>query len=310
MSDLSFSRILMPISIYLFAALIYYHIKVEKPMKSKFFRLTLEKRYRVLSKYTFILIGTLSTIRCLCDIGLRFVEGNAVFFNNSGSPTTAAEIACNVLPHISVSAVNFGYFFVYVFLWLRQSIFYVHPILKILYNNAIKAFSFSIFIGYLFFTISAFIAHSILGNYALNKEGFCRVQEKMSNSTSYFQFLIGWIILSVMMQISLMSLFIYPLLKQASWHKNQQGMQNHRMLQLAKKAVIVASVCLVTDIFAVIFLKVSFFENTNNPTFLYNVNLVTNHLVTIGSFGFWKKLLWPWNIKCNKISSLCTLDTN
>ena len=293
-NDLSFSCILMAISIYLFASLIYYNIKVEKPMKSEFFRLTLEKKYRVLSKYTCISIGILSMVRCLCDIGLRSVEWNAVFSNYSGPPTAAAEIACYVLPHISVFAVDFGYFFVFVFLWLRQSIFYVHPTLKVLYNNAVKTFSFSIFIGYLFVTISFFIAHSILAQYALSKKGFCRVQEKTSNSTLHFQFLIGWIILSAVIQISLLSLFIYPLLKQASWHRNQQGTQNHRMLQIAKKAVVLATVCLVTDIFVVVSLNVSFLINTNNLTFQHNVNLVTDHLITIGFFGVWKKLLWPW----------------
>ena len=70
------------------------------------------------------------------------------------------------------------------------------------------------------------------------------------------------------MQVSLLGLFIYRLLKQLSRHKNQQGMQNYRMLRLVKKAVILASVFFVTDICALVSLALVYGEDTKIHRFL------------------------------------------
>ena len=307
-SDLVFSYVFLIVSLYLLVALVYHHIKVEKPMKAKFLQLKLGKKYRVLSKYTCILIGIFPTIRCLCDIGMRSVEWNVAFSNKPVQPTNSAEIACNVLPQVSAAAVSFGYFFVYVVLWLRQKMFYIHPTLKILYNNKLKVFSFSILLCYLLLAISFFTTHLVIAQYALNKAGFCLLEVDTKTAMSYFQLTVAWNILSILMQILLLGLFIYALLKQSSWNKNKEGKQNHRMLQVVKNAVILASVSLVTDILTVISLNLLFDEDKNNPSFMYNVNLVIDHLVTIGCFGFWRKLLWPWSIKCHLLFSFRAVD--
>ena len=302
MSDFVFSCILLMISLYLFVALVYHQIKVENFLIAKFFRLTLEKKYRALSKYTCIVIGLFSIIRCLCDIAVNFIEWNAVFFNDSVQPPASAGSACNVLSQASASALFCGNVFVYVYLWFRQSIFYVQSTLKVLYGNKIKAFSFFILVFYLVSGISLFIVYSILVQYALNNAGFCQIQENKNSDASYVQPLIAWITLSMVMQISLLGLFVYPLLKQATWNKNQQGMQSNRTLQKVKKAVILASVSLVTDICSLVSLALVYGKNTNNPSLLYDVNLAINHLVTIACFSFWRKLFWPWRVQCGTIS--------
>ena len=309
-SDLVFSYVFLIVSLYLFVALLYHHIKVEKPMKAKFLQLKLGKKYRVLSKYTCILIGIFPTIRCLCDIGMRSVEWNVAFSNKPVQPTNSAEIACNVLPQVSAAAVSFGYFFVYVVLWLRQNMFYIHPTLKVLYNNKLKVFSFSILLCYLLLAISFFTTHLAIARYAINKAGFCLLQAEKKSVMWYFRLLIAWNILSILMQILQLGLFIYPLLNQSSWRKNQQDMQNCFMLQVVKKAVILASISLVTDTVVMIFFILLFDEDKINPSFMYqfNVNLIINHLVTIGCFNFWRKLLWPWSIKCHLLSSFRTAD--
>ena len=301
LSDLVISCILLLISFYLSAALVYHQIKVEKPLKAKFFQMKLETKYRVLSKYTCILIGIFSIIRCLFDIVVKStVEWNAVFSNQSVQPTKADETACNVSLKMSVSALYFGNVFVYVYLWLRQSIFYVQSTLKVLYNNKLKAFSFFILVFYMIFGLSLFIAFSIVVRYVINTAGFCLFQAVANNDTSFIKLLTVWSCLSIVMQMSLLSLFIYPLLKQARWNKNPQGTGNHRMLRVVKKAVILASVCLVTDICTLIYvsLVISSGRNNERTNVVYSGNLVVNHLVTIACFGFWRKLLWPWSIKC------------
>ena len=167
-----------------------------------------------------------------------------------------------------------------------------------------------VLILYLLLGLSLFFTHSVIARYALNIAGFClpQVDIDSDSDTVLIQLLISWIILSIVMQVSLLGLFIYPLVKQLSWNKNQQGMQNHRMLQLVKKAVILASVCLVADICTLISISLVYGEDTNIPTFPYDVNLVINHLVTIVCFSFWRKLLWPWRVQCCIIFSVTTTD--
>ena len=308
-NDFVFSCVLLMVSVYLSVALVYHKIKIEKPLKAKFFRLTLEKKYRVMSKYICIFIGIFSLIRCVSDIGVNSLEWKTVFSYQSVQATAVDTIACNVLSQVSASAIYFGNVFVYVFLWLRQSIFYVQSTLKVLYNKKLKAFSFFILIFYLVLGITLFLAYSIFVQYSLNSAGLCQFQVTTNNNALFVQILTSWNILSIVMQILVLSLFIYPLLKQTSWKLNQQGKQNHHMLRVVKKAVVLTSVSLVTDICTLLSLRLVVSDDSNNPTFLYDVNLVINHLVTIACFGFWRKLLWPWSIKCHiTINTVMTVD--
>ena len=307
-SDFVIGNILLMFSVYLLVALVYHQIKIEKPLKKKFFRLNIEKKYRVLSKYTCIVIGVFSVLRCASDIGVKFAELNKIFSNKSVSPSNAAEITCHVLPQSNALAICFGYYFIYTFLWLRQSIFYTHSALKVLHNNKLKIFSFFILSSYFFTALSLSIGHLILARYGFNERGFCVLQVEKNLFTLYLQFLISWNVLSMVMQTLLLGLFVYPLLKQSSWYKNQQGMQNYPILHLVKKAVVLASVCLVTDIFTVVSFTLIFDTNSNNSSFIYALNLIINHLVTIACFGFWKKLLWPWRLKCLEFFSHTAVD--
>ena len=186
--DLIFSSILLVISLYLFVALVYHQIIVEKPLLAKFFRLTLEKKYRVLSKYICIVIGIFSVIRTLGDIVVKSAEWSVIFANESVQPTNVAAIVCNVVAQVSASALAFGNVFVYVYLWLRQSIFYVQSTLKVLYSNKLKAFSFFILVFYLFIGLSLFIAYSILIRYVLNSAGFVLFKQLYIMIHCSFQF--------------------------------------------------------------------------------------------------------------------------
>ena len=307
-SDFVIGNILLMVSVYLLVALLYHHIKVEKPFKEKFFQLNIEKKYRMLSKYTCIVIGVFSVLKCASDIGRKFAELNTVFSNKSVLPSNAAEIACHVLPQGTGLTIIFGYYFIYTFLWIRQSIFYTHSALKGLHNNILKTFSLVILSSYFLSALSLSIVHLILFRYGFSKTGFCLLQVEENIFTLYVQLLISWNVLSMVMQTLLLGLFVYPLLKQSSWYKNQQGIQNHRMLLLVKKAVVLASVCLVTDIFTVVSFILVFNTNSNNPLFIYALNLIINHLATIACFSFWKKVLWPWRLKCHKIFSHVSVD--
>ena len=304
-NEFVFECILVKVFLYLFIALIYHQVKVEKHKKVKFLQLTLERKYVVLSKYTCITIAVLSVIRSFNELSLSMLEGSAIFFNITKQHHNTVKIACNILPVIGGFAISFGNFFVYVFLWLRQSIFYVHSSLNFLYNTCLKVFSIFVLISYFLFGISLLSAYFIKVRYALNEFGICQFRVENDDDTSYLQILIAWNIASILIQISLLGLFIYPLLKQASWQKKLsmkgnkvKSTKNTRMLRRVKKAVTLASVCLLTDILTLAAVSLAFEKNANNTSVMYDINLAINFLVTIVCFDYWKKLLWPWNTKC------------
>ena len=291
--------ILLVISLYFCVALVYHQIKLENPVKAKFFRLTMEKKYRLLSKYACIFIGVFSVIHSLVNIGISLLEWNAAFSNESAPPTAADAIACSVLSQISASTTFLGNLFVNVYLWLRQSIFYVQSTLKVLYNRKVKTFSIFILVFYLVFSPTNFIAFTVLARIAINRAGICKFQADTSTDTKYIIVLTAGISLSIVMQVSLLGLFVYPLLKQASWNKNQPTQNHHTMLRVVKKAVILASVCLVTDICTLIYVNLSISSGGENLkiNIVYGVNAVINFLAAIACFGFWRKLLLPWSVK-------------
>ena len=306
-NDVVFNCIFFMVSIYLLIALVYHQAKVEKPKETKFLQLTLERKYVVLSKYTCISIAVFSALWNFFELVLNTLEVFPVFPNESTQQRSAAEVACNLLFILATFAVSLGNFFVYVFLWLRQSIFYVHSSLKFLYNTHLKVFSFSIMVYYLLFGIALMSAYLIKVRYTLNDAGHCEIQVESTDETAYFIILLFRNIAPILMQISLLSLFIYPLLKQASWQNKvfEEGKEkmNKGMLKRVKKAVVLASVCLATDILTAVVVGLEFKKIMNSSFFMYDIELAINHLVTIACFDYWKKLLWPWSMKCLTVSS-------
>ena len=169
-------------SFYLFIALVYHQVKVEKPKEVKFLQLTLEQKYCVLSRYTCITISVFSLIWYASGFGLNTLEGFTIFFNESTLQSSAVDDACYILPLIAGIATIVDSFFVYIFLWLRQSIFYIHSTLKILYNRSLKVFSYSVLISFVLFVLSLLFVYLIEVRFTLNEAGFCQVQVRNGDS--------------------------------------------------------------------------------------------------------------------------------
>ena len=297
-SDFVINCILAFISLYLLVALLYQTIITKKRDKTNFFRLTLEEKYGVLSNYTCIAIAVVSFIRHLCCIGLFLVEWYAISSKQSMLQNHAAEIVCRVLSRITTISFGTGGSMIYLFLWFRQSVFYVHSSLQVLNNKFVQIFSFVIFILYVLFCIALLTAYLFTIRYELNEEGLCLFE--IGKAIVYAAMIICWTSVAILMQIALLGLFIYPMLKQALWRQNQQEEPSSRLMTRVKKAVYLAITCFVTDIFSGVSLFFLYEKNSNNPMFLYSFNLLINHLVTIVCFDHWKKLLWPWITTCCK----------
>ena len=297
LNDTVLSCILAVVALYLLAALAFHEVRVEKPRKERFRRLSLENKFGVLSKYTCILIAIAALLRHLNSLGMLWLEYSAVY-GSLPDNSSAANSACTILPPVGNVALTVGGGLVYLFLWFRQRVFYIHPSLKILSNKFVTALSFGILIMWIFFWIALYFAYFIIVRYHFTKKGGCLFVDESALPYGYIIF--SWTAVSVFMQVVLLGLFIYPILKRSLWRGHQSTDGNSPLMRRVKKAVALAAICFLTDVLSVVATIVLFEDNTNSPIFMYSVNLTINQFATIACFDYWKKLLWPWNCRCGK----------
>ena len=290
-SNIAICSLVSLISLYILLALVYHEIRAKKSRQIEFLQLPIEKKYSVLSKYICIFIAIVSLVLFVSSVRYWLVQGSAIF---RGSNQTADETVCVVFP-IRNMAFILGNGLAYLYLWLRQRVIYVHPSLKVLNNKYLSIFSFAILILWILFWISLAVIYFIKVQYRLNGKSGCILEN--NSVQSHLEIAFTWTMASILMQISLLSLFIYPILKQARWSDQQN---NPNLMRRVKKAVVFASICLGTDIATIVVYYLIFVTNCIGETavWVFSINLLINHLITIGCFDHWKKLLWPWNVKC------------
>ena len=290
---------LLAVSTYLLAALIFHKLKVEKP-QGRFFSLSLEKRYGVMSTYICILIGIFSVIRQTNDFVLKSTDMRVL----SDKPTfkeSTIRVMCDIMPTISIVSITIGSGFVYLFLWFRQRVFYVHPSLKVLSNKVVKFISYSILAIWFICYASLLVSYLSLVRHRFKRTVGCRVEE--SAFSIHTSIIISSVIVSIVMQIGLLFLFLNPMFKSSLWRNQQQNERNTSLLGRVKKAIILALICLATDVLTIA-LTVSVPKKANSialPSLV--TNLVINHLVTVACFDHWRKLLWPWGICLKNVST-------
>ena len=287
-------------SFYFIVVLLTHQTKTKKFQHTykSFFQLPLEIKYSVLSRHTCISIAFVSLLRNLNDLGFLAIDGVAFLSTETNQTSAKAEIACNVLARLDIFLFAVSNGLVYFFLWLRQSIFYIHPHLKGLNRKRVRVFSVGILIFYLAFGIALFVVYLIKFQYQINKSGFCLSESKIGSDVwSYSALILIFSMCSILMQIVLLCLFVNPLLKRRLWRNSQQSKRSCRLMKTVRKAIVLASICIVTDILTYAANLLLYGKHTNRILFPYSVNLIVNCLVAIACFDCWRQILWPWKLQ-------------
>ena len=304
-ANLAVSSLLSVVSIYIFAALVYHDIKVLGKRNEKFFQLSLEKKFAVISRYICILIAFISLIRNVNSVGLSAMEKEAITSNLTQQQTTAIQRACEVTPRIGISAVTLGTGLVYLFLWFRQRVFYVHPSMKVLNNKLVRGTSLGVIVVWCLYYIPLTLCYFILIQYVFSPKGGCLVVG--STSMMYLYLIVSWTIVSVLMQIALLGLFIFPIIKRALWGSKETS-HNSILLQRVRKAIVITLVCLLSDIISAAITWATNQPNATSFFTIYSLNLTVNHLAAIACFDYWKTMLWPWKMSQNHYTSPSKTD--
>ena len=306
--DVVINSILVLVSLYLLLALTFHELKIEPPRKDRFLRLPTESRYRVMSKYTCVVIAVASLFRHSIAFGSLWVDRYIVKNNLTFSQEESIEVVCKAISPLGNFALTVGIGLVYLFLWFRQRVFFVHPSLKVFSHSFLRYFSFGVIIVWVLFYIALYPAYFVLVRYRYVAKAGCLVES--FSAAPYSDIIITWGAMSIMVQLALLFLFIYPIAKRAMWQGQSKNEQNSVLMRRVKKATILTIICLVTDILSVLISEVLSTKNASSPTFDFGVNLVINHLVTIACFDYWKELLWPWNSKVKFPSRIVSKDAS
>ena len=309
-SNLVTSGFLGVITWYIVIALIFYAEKATKEKKHSFRQLSLEKKFAVLSKRTCIIIGIVFLLRHCNGFGRMLFEYNAVFVNNTTEfdQTLDYTSICRSFVMLDNITLTVGTGLVYLFLWLKQRVFYIHPCLKVLNNKILQSISNGIMIMWILYYFTFYFCYFFLVQYHFNKQGGCLVTE--SSHDTYFFLIVSWTAASVLMQTILLGLFIHPMLKRSSWQSNPNHERRNRLRKRVKKAILLTSICLATNLLSILATQFLFVKNANAVSFPFSLNLEINLLVTIACFDHWKKMLWPWNLKPGKDSHLGRRKSN
>ena len=154
-------------------------------------------------------------------------------------------------------------------------------------------FSTSILVTFVIYFLSSGACVILFFKIDFSEEHGCFIKEN-SRARALFILMI-WNMVSVLMQVLLLGLFIYPILKQTSWQGHQWS--NQHLIKRVKKAIVFTAISLLTDFAPLVAIVCVHVKITNSFFFTYSLTFIINHLVTIACFDNWKQLLWPWKLK-------------
>ena len=284
------SIICLSISFYVLCALISYEEKVENWRKVKFFKQSKAKKYRIISRLLSLSIAVFSLTRHATTTTLVWLEAKPSPDEDFSHLPNMKQV-CKHLPRAGIFFLSIGLSIVHLFLWYRQRIFYIHPALKLLNNPVIQKISNLIYVIWVIYAVSMCAIYFIFVRYEFNDVAGCLVAK---DTLTAYEFIIGsWALSSLFMQGILLCLFVHPLIKRASW-SGQTPSQRILLQQSVKKAVILAVICLASDICIPVLTYMLVMPNENDMYTICNFNIVINQFVVVACFDQWKTMLWPW----------------
>ena len=180
---------------------------------------------------------------------------------------------------------------IYIFLWMRQRFLYKNPKMvgyNLQYSRVMSWLVIVIMVAAEILTIVIFM---VTRQYKI-ENGYCELIKKNPLLDTA-----PWAVLAtltVIFQILLMWLFIYPLLRHRKMMKksNQSFKKtDQNLIPLVKRTTAMAGICVASDILAVI---VTNFINIRSSNYIYDINLLINLCCITYSFTNWKKILFPF----------------
>ena len=307
------SVFLILMTVWIFISLIFFGLKTKKWKKA------MQNNFEKLSG------GSVLSAAVVCAIVTLMRLIASQFIYNVGFSVSNNEV-CEAVIDTGIVMYCTTVFSVYVFLWLRQSIFYTHSMLNTEYSKLLRFFSglsiVFIFVG----GLAALLINVIPINYPASAEG-CSYQAVDSTFDAILVAVCGLVLLTG--QITLVALFIYPLRKRSDQecfsctdncdvtrrvsyvksqtdlpgvtdhldeHNNEKSRQNKHKSKInciMRRSVVFAAIAIVTDLCFLVATTYALPHANHRriPTILYDISAFLNLIFVVSSFICWKKIL-------------------
>ncbi|CAK8675855.1 uncharacterized protein LOC143460542 [Clavelina lepadiformis] len=237
----------------------------------------------------------------LCMIGIvaalcRFANNQALLLTWWNSDTR-----CSTLLNLSIALYFIAMHPVYLFLWVRQRIFYSNRALKHLYGKTVRFLSWAALVCFISVTILCMVLFVVdPENSATGR--VCKNASNYQDTNQHFQgvkvnTMAG--LLAGGIQLSFLALFLYPIMDNKLRAMRSQHMRSGSiaLITLIRRSFVLAGVCILTDVAIALLLKtiyVNFPDAIFAPLAMYDVNLLVNLLCIIMTFRRWRVMFFPW----------------
>ena len=197
---------------------------------------------------------------------------------------------CNIIVKIKVTLTAVALYCIYSFLWMRQQFFYAEPAVQHLSRPLIRALSWgslglltlALLIGTVLFLVTRF--------YKMTERGCL-------NHHNTIPPVIPWIFLgtaTVLSQLILFALFVYPLLQHKSQLDASSCSNFSSFAPLIKRVAMAAAICIISDIIALLLIVLVKDQDEIIPTLAYDISLVVNVICVMATFSdWWDRLAAP-----------------
>ena len=177
--------------------------------------------------------------------------------NQQSMIKNSLEIICNILPRVGHMAIAVCGGSIILFLWFRQIVFYVDSAAEMINTKFAKLFSYFVLFFYVLCWCGESLAYLITVRYAATSYGVCIVEDENQGS-SYTLIILSWMLLSILMQILLLGLFIYPiyLLRKHPDLQQNELITSNKLRNKVNKAAVLASTCVATDLLTIVILAI------------------------------------------------------
>ncbi|CAK8683644.1 unnamed protein product [Clavelina lepadiformis] len=301
-ADISIIVTLSTISLYVVIALIFHYLRLRFSQNVVADgKASYERNFTNVTKALCIVIAVISVIHNVLRMWMLIIEKQVIYDHKKYYSVSTLEEICRNVPRTQIFVLLIGTGLVYVFLWARQRVFYINPSLRILNSTPLKILSYLTIGVWLVYFVSSTVIYCAIVHYHSAPLGSCQVHPQ-----SIFVFrdiIISWVLVSVVMQVFLLGLFVYPIIKRTSivaHLKAKKGgfeskSSQKRLHARMKRAMILTCICLISDVISAAITVVLYRRSTNNSIIPYHLNLVVNLFATVGCFDNWREMLWPWN---------------
>lgn len=214
------------------------------------------------------------------------------------------DFGCEITVKFKSTTQALGIGVIYTVLWLRQRMFYEDPKLKHLSSKFTRMFSLFVIIFLLGSGCVVWLIFIVGVSYKGTPIGCTLVSNFDSASIVGYSILVTT---TSFIQISLLCLFIYPLIKHYQNMKSPNKGENPLIIVI-KRATITAFICIVTDAITVIIVfYVSY--SLSIEMAVNGANYVIDLACLLASYPNWRGRLMPWIICEQDNSSETATDT-